>query len=182
MKFFTMLFFALITMFSSNMVFAGVQMNQEQLKQVNESITAKLAVMSDSQKKELLENLNGSNDSIGKGIANFGEELGRGLGSAAKELGIAANEFANSKVGTIAIIIIFWHFIGKSILWLIFISILMFSLTKFWKRILSVTDEKGKVIGYDLGKLNKIGDGSIFIWFTSVCIIGACFVGAATQF
>lgn len=184
MKFVTMLFVAFLTLFCSPVAFADVQPSQEQIKQVNDSITAKLAVMSDSQKKELLENLNGTggNQTL-QSIANIGEQIGKGLGSAAKELGIAANEFANSKVGTIAIVIILWHFIGKSILWFLFISVLLYSITKFWKRITAVVDKDGKVVAYSFDKFNDLGDGiQVCTWLTTVGILVACVVGAATQF
>ena len=51
---------------------------------------------------------------------DIGAEIGSGLASTAKELGIAANEFVNTPVGKLTAGIIVWHFLGSSLIHLVF--------------------------------------------------------------
>lgn len=46
---------------------------------------------------------------------NVGERIGKMFGSAAKEAGIAVNEFAKSPVGSLAMALIVWHYMGATI-------------------------------------------------------------------
>lgn len=46
---------------------------------------------------------------------NIGERVGKMFGSAAKEVGVAANDFAKTDVGMLAMALIVWHFMGATI-------------------------------------------------------------------
>lgn len=47
---------------------------------------------------------------------NIGERVGKMIGGAAKEVGVAANEFVKTPVGTVAIGLIVWHYMGETVL------------------------------------------------------------------
>lgn len=43
----------------------------------------------------------------------LGQHIGLAFGGAAKEIGVAANDFIQTPVGTMTIVLIIWHFIGN---------------------------------------------------------------------
>lgn len=47
--------------------------------------------------------------------ANIGSAVGKALSESAKGLGIAVNDFAKTDVGFLATVLIFWHFIGATL-------------------------------------------------------------------
>lgn len=46
----------------------------------------------------------------------LGESIAKALGACAKEMGVAVNDFANSKVGILATVLIVWNVAGESIM------------------------------------------------------------------
>ena len=46
----------------------------------------------------------------------LGESIAKALGACAKEMGVAVNDFANSKVGILATVLIIWNLAGESIM------------------------------------------------------------------
>ncbi len=46
----------------------------------------------------------------------LGQHIGQAFSGAAKEVGVAANEFIQTPIGTLTIVLIVWHFIGSAAL------------------------------------------------------------------
>lgn len=73
---------------------------------------------------EQIKNENKKSGILGKDITNeeikeyadMGESIAKALGSCAKELNIAVNDFANSRVGMIATVLIVWKIAGESMM------------------------------------------------------------------
>lgn len=154
-----------------------------QLNSALKTTTDRVNALSKDEKEKLLSDLNHPDGkTVGQGVAAFGEELGKGLSGAVKELGVTFNEFANSRVGMIATFIILWHFVGKAVLWFIFICILLKGSMKAVRSIWGEFNEKGKFVKLDLGK-NEISDQMAFgVWVLLATVLVSCVIGAAVNF
>lgn len=178
MKLFHTIVFMLIALLSSANVFAAPATSDD--ASISAKLTEQVTALTAEQKKELLASLDDKNMSVGKGVATFGVELGKGLGSAAKEIGLAANEFANSRVGMVATFVIVWHFFGRSVMWFIFICIILTMFTRNLRRFLGEYDEKGKFLRYSTKNVST--DMGFTLGLISFVVLGGCFLGAAVNF
>lgn len=74
---------------------------------------------------------------------NVGERIGKMIGGAAKEVGVAANEFVKTPVGTVAIALIVWHYMGDALLHLfVGMTVMVVGLAATWfvsRRLTDVT-------------------------------------------
>lgn len=84
------------------------QMSKEQVEMLKKQIEIKEAAPEQSTTQKVSE------------WANIGKNVGEGLVATAKELGVAANDFAKTDLGKLTIIILLWHFFGKSLVILAF--------------------------------------------------------------
>lgn len=141
----------------------------------------RLASMTDEEKHKLVDDLNHPDGkTVGQGAIGFGQELGKGLGDAAKELGLAANEFANSRVGVIASVVVIWHFLARPILWFILIMVMLKSYTGIVQKFCSVYGADGKFQMYSTKNLSSDTAGCLF--FGGLFILGFCGLGAGINF
>lgn len=77
--------------------------------------------------QSLMHKINNSNPEEIDQWVNIGSNIGKGLVGAAKELGVQVNEFSETKVGQLTILLIVWnimgnmivHFIGGILVWII---------------------------------------------------------------
>ena len=77
--------------------------------------------------QSLMNKINNSNPEEIDRWVNIGSNIGKGLVGAAKELGVQVNEFSETKVGQLTIMLIVWnimgnmmvHFIGGILVWII---------------------------------------------------------------
>jgi len=63
---------------------------------------------------------------------NIGTDIGKGLAGAASELGVAADKFADTSVGMFTMFLIGYHFIGKSIIGIMFGLLWLFTTIPTW--------------------------------------------------
>lgn len=83
---------------------------------------------------------------------DIGTEIGAGLASTAKELGIAANDFVKTPVGKLTAAIIVWHFMGSSIIHIMFGSLWLLVVGTVWYFLYRRIAFKTAVINYEAGK------------------------------
>ena len=77
--------------------------------------------------QSLMTKINNTNPGEIDQWVNIGSNIGKGLVGAAKELGVQVNEFSETKVGQLTIILIVWnimgnmivHFVGGIMVWII---------------------------------------------------------------
>lgn len=84
------------------------QMSKEQVEMLKKQIEIQEAAPEQSTTQKVSE------------WASIGKNVGEGLVATAKELGVAANDFAKTDLGKLTIIILLWHFFGKSLVILAF--------------------------------------------------------------
>jgi len=111
-KFFFSFMFIIVMMFSTHSYAEDVNIDVTKLSKEQ---LATLAASVDAQKQNIEEKNNQPLVKQANEWAEFGTNIGEGLINAAKELGMAANEFANSKLGTVVISVLIWKFFGKAI-------------------------------------------------------------------
>lgn len=117
--------------------------------------------------------------------ADLGESIAKALGACANEMGVAVNDFADSKVGMIATILIVWKVAGESIMgYVVGMSLFMVG-TCIWLYLFRKMCVVESVTYHDNGKINEISyyregrvDGTrtmmmivIFILMIVCCII-----------
>ncbi len=86
-------------------------------------------------------------------MANVGANLGKGLAATAREMGMALNEFANSRVGTFAMVLIAWNFLGGTIMHLLTALsclLLLFGWYRVFRNVFGVFDDKRKLQRFDM--------------------------------
>jgi len=88
--------------------------------------------------------------------AALGESIAGALGACAKEMGVAVNDFADSKVGTIATILIVWKVAGEDIMgFVVGISLFMIGLCVWFYLFRKMCVIKS-VTYHENGKIEKI--------------------------
>ena len=117
----------------------------------------------------------------------IGANIGQMMGGAAKELGIAVNDFSQTTLGEVTMVMIIWYVAGKTILhivgafvFLVFTQCSLVYLRRWYARSQSI-------IIYDTNKTNIFGNhplvkietpridgGEVFLWslahFVTICI------------
>ena len=116
---------------------AEIQLLIAQTKAQNRNTNTTLPNISKSQVKEYVV---------------LGESIAKALGACAKEMGVAVNDFANSKVGILATVLIIWNLAGEDIMgFIVGISLLIVFIPTwiyFYKRMCIISNityhENGK--------------------------------------
>lgn len=112
---------------------------------------------------------------------NVGKSIGVGFASTAKELGVAADELLSTKVGSIAMFLIVWNYIGDQLLGvigsLLWFAVMLPAWGVYFKRIIMrpvITYENGKKakVEYEGGWKNS-SDGAIAAMVVSLFFICA---------
>lgn len=117
---------------------------------------------------------------------DVGTAIGSGLASSAKELGVAANDFANTRVGKFTMLLIAWHFVGAQfvhiafgLVWLlILIPVWLYLYRRTWNNTTITTFESGKgpdgakrIVDKRTRHENEVGDGTAFMLWVSFMLI-----------
>lgn len=118
--------------------------------------------------------------STAKQWVDIGTAIGSGLASTAKELGVAANDFANTPVGKISMLLIVWHFFGSEAVHILFGAFWLLIMLPTWlwvyRRTWFITtittyesgkgpDGKKKVVEKSTVSDSDVGDGTQFaLW------------------
>lgn len=83
---------------------------------------------------------------------DVGTAIGAGLASTARELGIAANDFVKTPVGKLTAGIIIWHFMGSSLVHIVFGLLWLIALIPVWIVLYRRISATVSVTTYDDGK------------------------------
>jgi hypothetical protein len=90
-------------------------------------------------------------DEVSKWVG-IGKDLGSGLNATAKELGITANELAKTPVGTFAMVLIGWSYMGKTLTGIIFGFTWLMFVIPIWVWMYRSRFIVESVEGYEKGK------------------------------
>ena len=106
--------------------------------------------------KMVADNASGANDvSNAKKVkewVDIGTEIGAGIASTARELGVAANDFVKTPVGKMTAAIIVWHFLGSSIIHIMFGMTWLLVVGSIWYSLYRRTGFKVTTTDYEAGK------------------------------
>ncbi len=137
-------------------------------------LNAEIAQMNDAQKAEALAQIRAGRSSTAeaaKDWVDIGNALGEGLAATAEKLGIVANDFANSPLGKLAIVLILWNYMGESVLLIVAGFTLLVGGTLVWlyqmRKIFGKYSPEGKFIQYDADLISN--DGSTLACFSVLC-------------
>lgn len=142
----------LISIFLINPIFAA-----ETTLQTQGYLTdAQKAELAQQAAKMVADNASGASDvSSAKRVkewVDIGTAIGSGLASTAHELGIAANDFVKTPVGKLTAAIIVWHFMGSSIIHIVFGTMWLLIIGSIWFDLYRRTAFKISKIDYEAGK------------------------------
>lgn len=115
----------------------------EIIKMVADKATTKETVISTS-----------TEDRVEKWV-KIGSNIGQGLAGAAKEVGVAVNDFSQTPVGQLTMLLIVWHMIGAQLIhvlggiliWIIGISIIRFMINKSYPCKITYSKEVKNMFG-----------------------------------
>lgn len=151
---FKSLFLAVALMFVAVPALAQNNTNPDVSAQLNQE----LARMSDADKQKVLTSIQtepSTAEKVNEWVA-VGQGIGEGLVAMAERLGIAANEFATTPLGKIAIALLVWNYMGDTILHIFIGFCIMFFgnalLLYLARKEYGVYNEKGKFIQLNLSK------------------------------
>ena len=114
--------------------------------------------------------------------ADLGQSIAQALGACAKEMGVAVNDFADSKVGMLATVLIVWKVAGEDIMkYLVGISLFLIGLCVWFYLfrkmciIKSVTyHENGKVLKIQYHEEGSCGDTRFTMMLVIAVLIAIC--------
>ena len=151
----------------------------------SEQLITTVAQLDETQKAKLLEEAENiragkaSTVEVAEQWANVGANLGKGLAATAREMGMALNEFANSRVGTFAMVLIAWNFLGGTIMHLLTALsclLLLFGWYRVFRNVFGVFDDKRKLQRFDMTDDRNDIDGIRFILYLTPLGLVALFI------
>ena len=112
----------------------------------------------------------------------IGSNIGQGLAGAAKEVGVAVNDFANTPVGQLTMILIVWHMIGAQLIhvfggimiWVVGIGIIRHMVARSYPCKITYSKEVKNIFGnYVVEKSEPIAmdDGNAAGWLVAYGIV-----------
>lgn len=150
---FKTIFLAVALMFVAVPAFAQQQSTPEN---VSQELNREIALMTDAEKRELLTSVkDGTSSGKVKEWVEIGEGIGAGLVATAERLGVAVNDFANTPVGKLAIVLIVWSYLGSQLVGLTLGVSLLTLGNLIWyhmlKKVFGEFNDKGKFVKFDTG-------------------------------
>lgn len=112
----------------------------------------------------------------------IGSNIGQGLAGAAKEVGVAVNDFANTPVGQLTMMLIVWHMIGAQLIhvfggimiWIVGIAIIRHMVARAYPSKITYSKEVKNIFGnYVVEKSEPIAidDGNAAGWLFAYGIV-----------
>ena len=154
----------IMSAFAQNQQNPSAELNQE------------IAQMNDAQKAEALAQIRAGRSPTAEAARDWvdiGNALGEGIAATAEKLGMVANDFAESPLGKLAIILIVWNYMGESIILIVSGFTLLVGGTLVWlyqmRKIFGVYSQEGKFIKYDADLISN--DGSTLATFSVVALM-----------
>lgn len=174
---------AILLMFVAMPVFA--QETQTDPNTASAQLNEKIAKMTDAQKADALATLNAGESATAARAREWieiGNGLGEGLAATAQKMGVVTNEFAQTSVGKMAMVLIIWNYMGDDITGWIAGLMMWFLGIPLWlyqsRKVFGEYNEKGKFVRYDP---NLLGDNTrsgfmvgVFIFTFIVIFISGC--------
>lgn len=137
---------------------AFAQQSQPTPENVSQELNREIALMTDAEKTELLSTVKsgaGTSTKVREWV-EIGEGIGAGLVATAERLGVAANDFATTPIGKLAIGLIVWSYLGSTIIGLTLGFGLLTLGNAAWyymlRKIFGEYNEKGKFIKFNTDK------------------------------
>lgn len=161
------------------LMFAAPVFAQEQTPSTAVQLTEEIAKMDDAQKQKALAAIKASESPTAASAREWiaiGEGLGEGMAATAAKMGVVANDFSQTPLGKMAMLLIIWNYMGESIV-LLFAAL---GITVFggglWvyvsRKIFGEYNDKGKFIKYDTNLINRHGE----LVFAMIVAAGILFV------
>jgi hypothetical protein len=149
-----------------------------------EELTIEIAKMSDAEKEKALNAIRADESDTAaraREWVEIGNGLGDGLAATAQKMGVVANEFAQSPVGKMAMLLIIWNYMGETISgWICGFGLLMIGLP-FWlynfRKTFGVYNDKGKFLHYDKDMFSDNGRHATIAW---IYILALLFIAVAS--
>lgn len=155
-------------------------------EEISKSLNQEIALMSDTEKAKVLTQIkSGDLTSKFRTWTEIGEGIGSGLVATAEKLGIAVNDFANTPVGKLVLVLIVWNYMGSQIvlimtgLGLLFIG--NYAIYSLAKKLFGKYDEKGKFVNFDIDNI-RCSDGTYMsLWLAALIFtaLGIIFIVSA---
>ena len=112
----------------------------------------------------------------------IGSNIGQGLAGAAKEVGVAVNDFSQTPVGQLTMLLIVWHMIGAQLIhvfggimiWIVGIAIIRHMVARAYPSKITYSKEVKNIFGnYVIEKVEpmEIDGGSVAGWLCAYGIV-----------